>query len=187
MLHAGNRIKILGLGVDGSGNLAVVPFALCPRDNALHLLKVEGTSVAVVALFHRHRAAIKQRLALHALGQNLRELAQTAAQWGRDLFKWGKRQWFLVDGVAAKELVCALAGKNYLDVFAGLLRHKVQRDQRGVSHWIVQVPHDLRDGLGIFFRRNNLDDVLHTNSFRGLCRDIDLRIALALEAGGKGQ
>ena len=109
------------------------------------------------------------------------------AQWGRDLLKRGEGQWFLVDGVAAKELVRALAGKNYLDVFAGLLRHKVQRHQRGVSHRIVQVPHDLRDGLGIFFGGDNLDDVLHTNSFRGLRCDIDLRIALALEAGGKGQ
>ena len=109
------------------------------------------------------------------------------AQWGRDLLKRGEGQWFLVDGVAAKELVRALAGKNYLDVFAGFLRHKVQRDQRWVSHRIVQIPHDLWNGLGIFFGRDNLDDVLHTNSFRGLCRDIDLRIALTLEAGGKGQ
>ena len=68
MLHACDRIKVFGLGVDGGGNLAVVPFALCPRDNALHLLKVEGTSIAVVTLFHRHRTTVEQGLSLHALG-----------------------------------------------------------------------------------------------------------------------
>ena len=165
----------------------MVPLALRPRQHALELLEVKGASVAVVPLFHRGRAALKQALALDSIRQNARKTVQPTVQRSRQLLKRRKRQRLLINGVAAKQFVRSLAGEHYLDMLACLLGHEEQRHQRGVSHRIIQVPHDLRNRVGVFLGRDNLDNVLHADRSSGLGGNVHLGVSLALKAGGKRQ
>ena len=187
MLHAGYRVKVFRLRIDGRSDLAVIPLALGPWDNALHLLKVKGPRIAVVALLHGHGTAVEQGLALHTFWQHAGKLAQSLAQGRGDLLKWGERQRLLIDGVATEELIGALTGQDHLDVLAGLLGHEVQRHEGRIGHRVIQVPHDLRNRLGVFFRRDDLDDVLHADGCRRFRGHVHLGIAFALEASGKRQ
>ena len=50
-------------------------------------------------------------------------------------------------------------------MFAGLLRDEEQRHERRVRDRVVEVPHDLRNRVGVFLRRDDLDDVLDTDRF----------------------
>jgi hypothetical protein len=53
-----------------------------------------------------------------------------------------QRQRLAVDRVAAEELVGTLPRQHDRDVLGGLLRHKIQRYERGVGHRIIEVPDD---------------------------------------------
>ena len=69
----------------------------------------------------------------------------------------------------------------------GFRSHKVEGNQRGVRHWIIQVPHDLGDSIGVFLGGDNLDDVFHSDGCCGFRRHINFGVALALKTGGEGE
>ena len=77
VLHPGNRVHVAGIRVDGSSDIAVVPFRFRSGHDALELLPAEGARVAVVAFFHGGGAALEQGLALHTVGQHGAELAES--------------------------------------------------------------------------------------------------------------
>ena len=72
-------------------------------------------------------------------------------------------------------------------MFAGLLGHEIERYERRVRYGVVKVPHDFRNRIDVFFGRHDLHDVLHADCLSRLGGNIDLGIALAFEAGGKGE
>ena len=76
-----------------------------------------------------------------------------AADAGRQRLERRQRQRLAVDGVAAEQLVGALAGEHHLDVLAGLAGDEVQRHERRVGDRVVEVPDDQRDGVGELLRR----------------------------------
>ena len=98
-----------------------------------------------------------------------------------------QRDRLAVDRVAAEQLVRALAGQHDLDVLARLAGDEVQRDERRVGDRVVEVPDDQRQGLHHLLGRHDLGDVLDADGCCGFGRDVDLAVALALEAGGEGQ
>ena len=88
---------------------------------------------------------------------------------------------------AAEQLVRALTREHRLDVLAGLAGDEPQRDQRRVGHRVVEVPDDERQRRHHLVRRHRADHVLHADRGGRLGGDVDLGVALALEAGGERQ
>ena len=187
VLHPSHRVPAFRLRVNRCRDIAVVPFLLGPRQDFLQLLKVKGTSIAVVALLQRSSASLQQRLAAHAFWQSFADLSQTAQQGRGNLVERFQRQRLLINGVTTKELVCALTGQYDLNVLTSLCGHEVQRHQCRVSYRVIEVPHNLRNRPGELLRRDDLHNVLDANGGGGLGSHIDLGEALALEAGGKRQ
>ena len=72
-------------------------------------------------------------------------------------------------------------------MLAGLTGDEVQGHQGGVGDRFVEVPDDLGDRGGELLGGDDLDDVLDPDGGRGLGGDVDLRVPLALEAGGERQ
>ena len=71
-------------------------------------------------------------------------------------------------------------------MLAGFASDEVQRYERRISDGLVEVPDDFRDSRREFFGGDDLDHMLHADRRSGLRRDVDLRVALPLEAGGEG-
>ena len=185
VLHASHRIHVGGLGIDRGGDLAVIPFAGSPRNDPLHLLEIERAGIAVIAFLHGHGSAFQQRLPLHTVRQHFGQVVHAFPQRGGHIFERLERQRFLVDRVAAEQLVRALAGEHHLDVLAGLLGHEIEGHERRVRHGVVKVPHDLRNRIDVFLRRHDLHDVLHADCLGRLGGNIHLGVALAFETGGE--
>src|SRR5699024_2650764 len=60
VLHACHWIPVPRLCVNRCSDFFVIPLWPCPRDNSLELLKIKGTGIAVVTLFHRHGTTLEQ-------------------------------------------------------------------------------------------------------------------------------
>src|SRR6266542_563693 len=88
-------------------------------------------------------AGVRRQLELHRhRGGDLEDLL---VQVGHpQLQRVGQRHPLAVDGVPAEELVGPLAGEHHRDVLGRLLRHEVQRHQRGIGDRVVQMPDDAR-------------------------------------------
>ena len=156
------------------------------RQHGLQLRVGEAARVAVVPLLERLAAPVQQALSAHALGQRRGDLGHRPAQRAGEIVERLERQRFPVDRVAAEQLVGALAGQHDLDVLARLAGDEEQRHQRGVGDGFVEIPDDLGqrgDELGLV---HHLGDVPGADRLGRGHRHVDLREALALEAGGEG-
>ena len=118
---------------------------------------------------------MQQALAAHALRQRPGHLAHRASQRPGQVVEGLQRQRFPVDGVAAEQLVGALAGKHDLDVLAGFASYEEQRHQRRVGHGFVEVPHDLGQCGDELVGLDHLGNVPGADRLRRGHRDVDLR------------
>ena len=73
-----------------------------------------------------------------------------------------------VDLVAAEQLVGALAGQHHGHVAGRAPGQEVQRDQRGVGHRVVEVPHDPGQRLDDVVRRDERGRQPHAELVGGL-------------------
>ena len=143
VLHAGHRVPVRRFGVHRRRHVGVRPIRPESGQHVAQLRVGEAAGIAVVALLERQRSAVQQALAAHAVRQRFGQRAHRASQRPGQVVERLERQRFPIDGVAAEQLVGALAGEHHLDVLARLAGDEEQRHQRRVGHRLVEVPDDL--------------------------------------------
>ena len=186
VLHPRHRVPAGGLGVDRRGDVGVGPFRPESGQHVAQLRVGEAAGIAVVALLEGQRSAVQQALAAHAVRQGFGQRSHRAPKRSRQVVERLERQRFPIDGVAAEQLVGALAGQHHLDVLARLAGDEEQRHQRRVGHRFVEVPDDLGQRGDELVGSHHLGDVPRADRLGRCHRDVDLGEALTLEAGGEG-
>ena len=124
--------------------------------------------------------ALKRR---QALGHSPGQLPHRAGHLPGVL---GKVATLQVHGVAAEQLVGALAGEHHLHVLPGVLGQEVQGDLRGVGQGLVQHVLDFRHRVEEFIGAYLVGDVGHAHRLGELLGVGQLAVLLLLVAHGEG-
>ena len=187
ILHLRLVVIAARAGVHSSAHTRGIGCDLGVLQQFLLLLFVIHIGVADIALLQRVDRA-DQIIPTLDIGQLFADPADSASEEVRhDLLIPFKDARIVVAGVAAEQLVRALARQHDLDVLARDLRDKVQRDTRRVSQGLIHVILHLRHSRPEFLGRDQLRVMLHADLLRQRLCPVDLVIFLAeIKSDGKG-